>query len=96
MGNNKGPSVVSKVLAAFLLPIVVFIAALAVFERVLAGVIDTKGLQTALSFPVALLVTSVFILIIRAINKQFRPNNPAINCGAKHKNLNITPPRGRG
>jgi len=70
LGNTKSPSVVLKVVAAFLLPVMVFIAALATFEKILAGVIDTKGLQTALSFLLALSAALVCVLIIKAINKR--------------------------
>jgi len=71
LGKVEGPSVVFKVVVAFLLPLMVFIAALAVFEKILAGVVNTEQLQTALVFLLAALVTFAFILIIKAINKQF-------------------------
>lgn len=73
LGKIECPSVIPKVLAAFLLPLVVFIAALAVFEGILAKSINTRELQTALNFLLALLVTCVFTLIIRAI-KRTPPN----------------------
>jgi len=71
LGNVKGPSVVKKVIQAFLVPLVVFIASLAVFEKVLSGVVSTEQAQTALSFVSALLLTLVCILVTRAINRQF-------------------------
>ncbi len=60
-----------KVIAAFLLPMVVFIAALVAFEEILAG---AKELQTTLSFLLALLVTFISILIIKAVNRQLSKN----------------------
>ncbi|MHC4425402.1 MAG: hypothetical protein ACYSYV_04810 [Planctomycetota bacterium] len=72
LGNTKGPSVVTKVVFAFLAPLVVFIASLAVFERMLAGVIEAEQGQIALSFLLALLATFACILIIRAANRPFR------------------------
>jgi len=74
LGNTKGPSVALKVVAAFLLPLMVFIVGLVVFERVLAGAIDTKGLQTAFIFLLALSAAFVCILITKAINKRFNKN----------------------
>jgi len=74
LGKAQGPSVASKVVVAFLLPIMVFIASLAVFERVLAGVIDTKGLQTALGFLLALSATAICVMTTKAINKRFNKN----------------------
>ena len=72
LGNTKSPSVVFKVVAAFLLPLMVFIAALATSEKILAKVINTKEVQTALSFLLALAVTFVCILIIKMIDRQLR------------------------
>ena len=78
LGDIKGPSVVVKVIVAFLLPLVVFIVSLAAFERILAGAISTEQVQTALSFLMALLVTFVCILIIRVINRT-RTNTDLAN-----------------
>lgn len=74
LGNTKGPSVVFKVLVAFLLPLTVFIATLAAFEKILAERIAAEELQTALSFLLALSVTSACILITKAINRQSGKN----------------------
>jgi len=69
LGDSPGPSVALKAILAFLLPLMVFIVSLAVFERVLAGAITTEQMRTALSFVLALLVTFVCVLITRVINK---------------------------
>jgi len=71
LGNIEGPSLAVKVIFAFLLPLVVFIASLAVFERILAGVINTERAQTAISFLLALLATFFCILVIRVANRKF-------------------------
>jgi hypothetical protein len=71
LGDSSGESVTLMVILAFLLPMIVFIVSLAVSDRVLTGVIKTEKLQMALSFLLALLVTSVFVLITRVLNKQF-------------------------
>jgi len=71
MGNAEGPSVVCKVVVAFLVPIVVFIGVLAVFERTLAGVIHPKGLQTVCGFLSAAVATYACILITRVIKRRF-------------------------
>ena len=70
LGDSTCESVTLKVILAFLLPLIVFIFSLAVFGRVLAGAIDTEGLQIILSFPLALLVTFLCVFITRALNKQ--------------------------
>ena len=72
LGNIKAPSVVFKVIVAFLLPLVVFIVSLAVFQEIFAEAINTEELRTVLSFLIAMLITFVCILIIQAINRQLR------------------------
>jgi len=70
LGGVKGPSIALKVIVAFLLPLIVFIVSLAVFERVFAKSISTEGLRTAISLLAAFVVTFVFILIIKVIGKR--------------------------
>ena len=65
LGNIEGPSVVVKVFLAFLLPLMVFIGSLAIFERILAGAVSSGAAQTAVNFLLALLATFVCILITR-------------------------------
>lgn len=74
MGNTKNPSVVFKVVIAFLVPMIVFIASLVIFDHILAKVMNNKEAQTALSFLLALSVTFVAVLVIKAINKKLSKN----------------------
>jgi len=67
LGEIEGPSVVFKVIAAFLVPLVVFIGSLAGFERILAGVVNTGVLKTGISFVLALSVTFACILVIKMV-----------------------------
>ncbi len=71
LGDVAGPSVVIKVIVAFLLPLVVFIVSLAVFQEIFAKAIDSQRAQTTFSFLLALVVTFVCILIIRVLNRRF-------------------------
>ncbi len=70
LGDAKCPSVVTRAIAAFLVPLLVFIAVLVAFEKILAEAINPKELRTVLSLLLALLAVSVCILIIKAVNKQ--------------------------
>lgn len=72
LGDIKGPSVVLKVIIAFLLPLVVFIVSLAVFGEIFGKAISSQRVQTVLSLVPALLVTLVCIFIVRAINRRLR------------------------
>lgn len=70
MGKAQGPSVAFKAIVAFLLPILAFIVTLAVSEKFLVKIIDTKQLRTVLDFLLALLVTLAIILISKQLNKN--------------------------
>jgi hypothetical protein len=70
LGDVEGPSVVIEVIVAFLLPLVVFIVSLAVFQEIFVRAISSQGFQAALSLLLALLVTFVCILIVRMIRKR--------------------------
>ena len=74
LGRAAGPSVVKKVVLAFLVPLVAFIGLLASFERILAGVIEAKGLRTGVSFLLAVLGTLGLVLAIKAIEKKVGKN----------------------
>ena len=72
LGDVEGPSVVIKVIVAFLLPLVVFIVSLAAFQEIFAKAISSQRVQTAFSFLLAVVVTFIFILIIRIVRKRIR------------------------
>lgn len=69
MGNIQGGSIVSKVITAFLLPILVFIASLAGLDKIFREVTKIKELQTVTCFLLALLITCMFVLMIRLISR---------------------------
>ena len=71
LGKVEGPSIVKKVVLAFLLPLVVFVASLAVFERMFSEVISAGQARSALSFASALLLTFVCILLAKVIDRRF-------------------------
>lgn len=71
LGGSKGPSLVSKVVVAFAVPLLFFIVCLAVSERVLAETINAERLRTAVAFVFSLSATFLLILVIRAISGRF-------------------------
>jgi len=75
LGNSKSPSVVIKVVFAFLLPLVVFIAALVVSEKVLARIINTAALRTVLSFLLALAVTMSVVGCSLFVRRKIKNQN---------------------
>jgi hypothetical protein len=74
LANLKGPSVTYQVIIAFLLPLLVLLACLAIFDRLLAGTMMKNPLQMALVFMLALSVTIGLILIIKLLGKYFTKN----------------------
>lgn len=70
LSHIQGAGVVFKVILAFLLPIVVFIGCLSVFEVILAEVTTSKGVQTVISFLLALMASVICILITKAISHR--------------------------
>ena len=75
MGSTECPPVFYKSVVAFLLPMIVFVVSVAIFEKILSG--DkfshfSQNLQTAISFFMALLVTAVFIVVFKLLSKLFR------------------------
>lgn len=71
LGKIEGPSIVRKVVLAFLLPLVVFIVSLAVFERMFSGLTIAGQVQSALSFAAALSLAFVCIFLTKVIDRRF-------------------------
>jgi len=70
LGEIQSRSVVVKVIVAFLLPLLVFIIALAVFDKILSGFEMTADLRTVFGAAASLLVTFICILIVRVVNRR--------------------------
>lgn len=66
IGKAEGPNVTPSVILAFIVPIAVFIASLAISQRLLKERFDDNTL-TVVGFFVALSVTLLVILFIRGI-----------------------------
>jgi len=65
LGKAEGSFVVIRAIAAFLVPILIFILSLAVFPKVLGDYISGKNATTLISVALGLLICFVYILIIR-------------------------------
>lgn len=70
LGQAKGPSVVGKVLLAFVFPIVIFIGAIILAEYLLSGLMTEGGMKTFISFLAALIVTVVLVQLIRVFTRK--------------------------
>lgn len=70
MGQFAGPSLFFKVILAFLLPLVIFVVSLAVFERCLADVIEIKSFQTLASFAGAGGLVFIYTIFVSLLTRQ--------------------------
>lgn len=74
LANLQSWPMLVRVIVAFLLPIAVFVASLAIFERVFAKIINSKQSRTVIGFLVALSISFCVMLIAKVINRQFDKN----------------------
>ena len=70
LGRTKGPSVVGVVFLAFVLPVLVFIGSLFLTGYLLTGLMTDSDKKTFIAFLVALVVTVVFVQLIRILTKK--------------------------
>lgn len=70
LGQAKGPSVVGKVLLAFVLPLLVFIGSLILATHILSIFMAEGGLNSFFAFLVALVMTIVFVQLIRICTRK--------------------------
>jgi len=81
LANSVGPSVAGRVCLAFLLPIAVFIAALAVCEYIWAGKIANEILRIVVSFTSAGAIAFACVLFIRTVTRKSQKNKICISKG---------------
>ncbi|MHC4159979.1 MAG: hypothetical protein ACYSSO_12965 [Planctomycetota bacterium] len=70
LGHAKGPSIALKAVIAFLLPLAVFIGALAVFETFSNRTLNEGHLHVLLDFLLAISATLTVIISINVINRK--------------------------
>jgi hypothetical protein len=70
LGRTKGPSVVGKVLLAFVLPLLVFIASLVLADYVLSIFLAESGISTLFAFLIAVALTVIFVQLIRIFTRK--------------------------
>ena len=72
LGRQNTPPVALKVVFAFLLPILIFIGSLALFQKLLEKAVQAQKLQTAINFLAALLVTFIYLLGTKIVNRKLK------------------------
>ena len=71
LAEAEGPSVTSRVVVAFLGPLVVFVVCLAVFEKIAGVVANSEGLRGVVALVSAVVVTFLWVLSSREIMRRF-------------------------
>lgn len=75
LGDKECPPVLSKSIAAFLLPMVVFTVSLAVFENIFSGgnyLHVPKAQQSAICCLIAVTITAASMVVVKLANKLLR------------------------
>ncbi|MHC5061023.1 MAG: hypothetical protein ACYTFK_08055 [Planctomycetota bacterium] len=67
VGKSQGPDVALGAITAFLLPIVVFIAALGLNDYVFKQAVEGKNLRFIVGFALAGCASFIYVLIVKAI-----------------------------
>jgi len=70
LGQSEVPSVVGKVLLAFVLPLLVFVGSLVLAEYLLSDFMAEGGGKTFISFLAALVVTVICVQLIRIFTRK--------------------------
>jgi hypothetical protein len=70
LGKTKGPSVAGKVLLAFVVPLLVFIASLILAAYILSIFVAEEGTNSFYALLIALAVTVVIVRIIRICTRK--------------------------
>lgn len=74
LSHQKGPPVMFLILLAFVLPVLVFIGGLVLADYILSTFMSHGGLRTFFDFVAAVLITLVFVQLIRIFTRK--PINP--------------------
>ena len=65
LGRAEGPSITSEVSVAFLVPMLLFIGSLCVFEALLSSVFEHRGMRTLFCLILALLAALIPALVVK-------------------------------
>jgi hypothetical protein len=83
LGSAKGSFVATRSIYAFLVPILIFAAGVAIFDKLLASKIPGENPRTIISAILALLICSIYVMALRPIlNRNSGPKNA---CQTKHE-----------
>ena len=65
LGQSKSESVLLKVIIAFLLPMIVFILSLVIFDKIFDAFLSGDGLKSWVTFLSSLVVTGIYVMVVK-------------------------------
>ncbi len=71
IADNKGPSVLGKVMIAFAVPLLSFVLAVVVFSELTAKIMPSGRSATALSFFLSIVMTVLIVSVMQVANRRF-------------------------
>ena len=86
LGQTKSPSVILKIIVAFVIPLIVFVSALLVGDNLLGRWLQNGTGRTLLSLSFALIVSMTCVWLIKLFTRQHvnEPDNHINVSGDKH------------
>jgi hypothetical protein len=70
LSRTKGPSIVGKVLLAFVLPVLVFIGCMILTDYLLSTFMTQEGAKTAIVFLASIATTITFVQLVRVFTRK--------------------------
>ncbi len=86
LGHSEGPNVASKAVAAFVVPVAVFVIAALITQFFLKSKIENTKLMVLTEFAIGLAAAAAAIFIVRRLTQK--DSSGHIQCPEKEKHLN--------
>jgi hypothetical protein len=74
LGECNAPSVLTKVISAFLLPLILFIISIVLGQKYLMGILKSERSADLAAFAAAVVVVFLYLLTLKVINIWRRQN----------------------
>jgi uncharacterized membrane protein (DUF373 family) len=74
LGECKAPNVLTKVIMAFLLPLILFIFSIVLFDRLLIEKLKSERASNLAAFGAAIAIVFLYLLFLKLLNFRRRNN----------------------
>jgi hypothetical protein len=86
LGHSEGPNVASKAVAAFIVPVAAFVAAVLIAQPFLKNKIENAKLMVLIELAIGLAAAAAAVFIVRRLTRK--DSSGHIQCPEKEKHLN--------